>query len=467
MNAERKSQRYFTISILVLFPAFLICAAFVDLAVVLGFFLCYLFGLVYIVLMRNLEAERKTYFLLFTFAFLLFSALSSLYFIGFLANYNELITPHRDDRQFLRYAHLFAITGEVTYSLFDVWNGVLYWVYSSVGISPNIYLLMPTVWLAASWVAVLVMRLSNGFLAPRVRFDMLVLVSLFSCYTYTYLATGLWRDLWGVLPLVYAVFLATKRRVILSSLCSIPAYLIRGANGGLALLSTIVIAFSLYLSSNRFLLIAGAVLGTYVAGMVADLMLPFLGSVFRDSYTIYGLLEGREQMMNRIHRENIGFDFTLFFYQLGPVGVPFRMVTGIFAPLRAPAFVGLIPEPYVSWQYIYGYSFVPISHWLHLLGLSFSLPHFINGIFLSYRRREFFPFLVLFVLLISIIVVFSLQDRHKYVYLWLCPVFVAMSVNQYASSRGVGSLIGQQYVRILQCIIFVGLAGGNLALRLI
>ena len=407
---------------------------FLDPGAMLGALLC--FSLAYACFAGFAKLNRDTLPWLYGNAIFLFSfgwvAFASIFIAhGNYLTYGNFLSAAGDDLGFYENAQRFSMSGELTYSIFDMFTGVLYYVCSTVGVDMSLLSLLPINWGAAALIVVviysIVARLFGGVSSP-----LLFCVVLLGNYEFIKDGALFFRDIVGLLFFVLAIHFGCQQKIVGLSCASILAFLIRGGNGILAA-GMLFLGFGRLLAGKRVVLVLAlvsfAVAGHYLTGP----LLGYLGSVFRGATYHISIVDQRAEMMAEQDDLNFQgggrFDATMQLYKLGPLGIPFRYVSNGVAPIRMVPTKGMVRVQGMGSQHkMFGQWRRAYYNNLHVLLLPFCLPFLFYGLYASFRDREFNVWFFGFMFVLTSIVLFSFTDRHKLLFLIFYPIFVELGV---------------------------------------
>lgn len=350
---------------------------------------------------------------------------------GNLLTYGNFLSAMGDDMTFFENAQYFAESGQLTYSIFDLFTGLLYYIYQSIGVPVDALCLLPINWGAAALVVIvlytLVVRMVGGVTRP-----VLFCCGLIGNFTFMSVSFLFVRDIVGVLFFVCALWFAFSRKPIRAGFASLGALLVRGANGLLAIAIIPFGLFSNWFAGKRAVLSLCLVALTVVAFYFGSFAAAYLGSVFRtaDGGSI-DLMEARSAMMQQ--QDDIAFvrggrfDMTMMFYQLGPVGIPFRYATNLLAPVRMVASEGMVRvQGQTSKHQMFGKWWRSYYQNLYVLLIPFFAPFLLYGIYTAFRDPKYNSYFFAFMLVLTAVVLISLQDRHKLLFIVFYPVFIEL-----------------------------------------
>ena len=387
---------------------------------------------------REISSLEGNALFLFTFGWVGFASILVAH--GNLLTYGNYLSAMGDDMGFLMNAQHFAESGQITYSIFDWFTGVLYYIYQSIGLPVDALCLLPINWGAASLVVVilyaLVARMLGGVTKP-----MLFCCGLIGNYTFMLVSFLFVRDILGVLFFVWALSFAFSRRPISAGVASFGALLVRGANGLLGFALIPFGFFANWFAGKRGLLLLCLIVATVIAFYFGSYASAYYGSVFRArSISYYSLIEGRAAMMQRQDDMTFAgggrFDMTMMFYQLGPVGVPFRYVTNVLAPIRMVGSEGMVRVQGQSPKHkMFGKWWRSKYQNLYILLVPFVAPYLFYGIFTAFRDPRYNSYFFAFMMVLTAIVLFSLQDRHKAMFVVFYPVFIELGARAVLKDR--------------------------------
>ena len=405
---------------------------YLDAGALLGALLCFSFSYACFAGFSRLNQDVLPWFpgnaiFLFSFGWVMFASLFIAH--GNLLTYGNFFSGAGDDMGFFENAQNFAESGELTYSIFDVLTGVLYSVCSVAGVDVTILSLLPINWGATALIVVIlysiVARLLGSVYSP-----LLFCAVLLGNYEFIKDGALFFRDMVGVLFFVLAIHFGCQRKLVGLSFASVLAFLIRGANGILAM-GTMCLGFGRLFAGKRSMLILALVMfavgGHYLTGPV----LGYLGSVFRGSTTHISIVDQRAGMMAKQDALNFQgqgrFDATMMLYKLGPIGIPFRYVSNATAPVRMAPAQGMVRVQGLDSRHkMFGLWRRAYYRNIYVLCLPFCLPFLFYGLYVSFRDREFNVWFFTFMFILTSVVLFSLTDRHKLLFLVFYPIFAEL-----------------------------------------
>lgn len=431
-TAERPSRLFLRLSLLAICAIVinLVFMALYNASALLGNFICcgvfFLFSLFITRSTRDRFIKKNSIRLYF----IAYGAISTLSLIRMLINYHNFgnyFSANPDEIYFFNNARFFFETGKINYSIFDMFGGSLIFIYRFFGIEAGLMCLMPMNWGSASLLAVvayLLVRKVTGSSANSGLFLMALLCNFMFLDASTYYL----RDVVGSLFLLLAIFFIFAKNTFFGGVNTVLAFFIRGGNGLMALASYPFLRYPHLLERRKILAIIVTVCILLTGYYLSDYLVNFAGSALRainsEIDVSYGLFEGRRMLMERgieVTSEYGTFDTTQFFYRLGPVGWPFRYMTNFFAPVRMAHFFG-----YVRAQWgglVPGVNPEALLSGIYIVTLPFVAPYLLYGLYSSFKSKRYFPWLFYFFILVSVVVIFSQQGRHRLMFIVLFPLF--------------------------------------------
>ncbi len=372
------------------------------------------------------------------------SFISFLSIVPMIANkfrFGDFNTNRPDTIYFFENALLFAQMGKLTYSLLDVLGGVMIYLYGKFGLKSDVMCLVPINWGCYSLLMVITYLFVYRITGAIGNINLFLAVSALN-YELLDVSTIYLRDVLGVMLFLLSVYYFSEKNLYLGFFNSILAFFVRGGNGFLSFLAYPFLHFANVWKNRKgtiiILTLCVLVTGSYLSNYLGKYAGSSILSLKINNKKDYNFSENRERLMERgiVSAEKRGrVDMTNTFYRLGPRGLPLRYITNMFAPVRARKLWDYRRKKGRSSALVYGVWPEAVYSYLYILSLPFFTPYLIYGLYCSYRINRYVPWLLFFLVVLSMIVLYSLQERHRLMFIIFYPLFVEIGIKQIKSNR--------------------------------
>jgi len=378
-------------------------------------------------LARIVGPDTSSVILVFIYAFYYF--IICLAFMSHDMNFNMLEPSNSDAPRYMRGAEMFAQYNMIDYSVFDIMNGTLLKIYHIWGVMYSTYHLMPVVLLGSVLSSVVLYDLAK-YVGKLNNESWFLLFSIIGSYKFTHITMGLWRDIWAVLPIIFALalFLRTQN-LVLSGITGVLSAFIRGGNALVAIAYIGLVFLSRRLHAHPIVTYGVMCVILLVGYYIAPVVQGYLGSVFHTE-NFGDFFESRQSMMEIGRMQKEGFDTTMIVNEWGLLGVPFKMIISLLNPVRAEPIFGLVFTLHNPDLLTPGVNLQAVVTWLHIILLPILAPRMAHGFFVTQRNIQYSGIVPAFLTGIIIVCLFSMQARHYTIFYIFIPIFVAMSLGE-------------------------------------